>query len=202
MCRRKMVTPTTELGQPKSPLAYSPRTLAMPRGLCYTVLEKQHSFGCCFYGMIGTMPEEQPQNQQPPKPPQQRLGKKVLLAEDDKFLSTLLRAKLLKEGFDVQQAFDGEEAYRYLRDYKPDVMILDIIMPNVSGFEFLEKISVDPQLNRTPIIVLTNLGQDEDVEKAKRLGVAAYFIKTKTSISDVVEAIKSTLHIPTTTTSS
>ncbi|RME59664.1 response regulator [Candidatus Parcubacteria bacterium] len=150
--------------------------------------------------MIGTMPEEHPQNQQPPKPPQQRLGKKVLLAEDDKFLSTLLRAKLLKEGFDVQQAFDGEEAYRYLRDYKPDVMILDIIMPNVSGFEFLEKISVDPQLNRIPIIVLTNLGQDEDVEKAKRLGVAAYFIKTNTSISDVVEAIKSTLHIPTATT--
>lgn len=115
---------------------------------------------------------------------------KVLIAEDDRFLSSLLKAKLAKEGFIVRPVFDGEEAVNVLKEWQPDIILLDLIMPKISGFEFLENISVDPQFNRIPIIVLTNLGQESDISRAKELGVAEYFIKSQTSIDDVIKKIK------------
>ena len=115
---------------------------------------------------------------------------KVLVAEDDRFLSSLLKAKLEKEGFMVKIAYDGEEATSMLKEFKPDVMILDLIMPKISGFEFLEYISVDPQFNQIPVIVLSNLGQETDIERAKQLGVDDYFVKSQISIEDVVKAVQ------------
>ncbi len=115
---------------------------------------------------------------------------KVLIAEDDHFLSSLLKARLEKENFSVKQTFDGEETLSVLKEFEPDLIVLDLIMPRLSGFEFLEKISIDPQYNQIPVIVVTNLGQDNDVQKAKQLGVEEYFVKAKTSIDDLVTTIK------------
>lgn len=115
---------------------------------------------------------------------------KVLISEDDRFLSSLLRSRLEKEEFTVKQVFDGDEAFASLKEFKPDCIITDLIMPKLSGFEFLEMMSIDPQWNRIPVIILSNLGQKSDMEKTKQLGVAEYFVKTKTSIDDVVNAVK------------
>ena len=117
-------------------------------------------------------------------------GSKILIAEDDHFLSFLLRGRLEKENFLVRQVNDGQEALDLLKSEKPDLIVLDLIMPRLSGFELLEIISTDPELNKIPVIILSNLGQDEDIQKAKRLGAAEYFIKARSSVDEIVRTIK------------
>jgi len=121
------------------------------------------------------------------------MSKRILAIEDDRFLSSLIKARLEKEGLEVIQAFDGEEALVWLKQNKPDLIVLDLIMPKVSGFDFLEKISVDPDLSRVPVMILSNLGQESDIEKVKRLGAVKYFVKINTSIDDMVNNVKELL---------
>lgn len=116
---------------------------------------------------------------------------KIMVIEDDKFLSSLIKACLEKEGYNVIQAFDGGESLELLKQIKPALIILDLIMPRVPGFEVLESISLDPELSPIPVIVLTNLAQESDIEKAKRLGVTEYYVKVRVSIDDLVNKIKS-----------
>src|SRR3989344_7909694 len=104
-------------------------------------------------------------------------AKKILLVEDDQFLSLLLKGRLEKEGFMVVQAFDGEQGLNLAKTEKPDLIVLDLIMPKLSGFEVLETISGDPQLRAIPVVVATNLGQESDIQKIKSLGVVDYFVK-------------------------
>ena len=118
------------------------------------------------------------------------MGKKILVIEDDRFLSSLMKARLEKEGFTALQAFDGEEALNLLKQDKPDLIVMDLIMPKVSGFELLESISLDPQISKIPVMILSNLGQDSDIDKVKRLGAVEYFVKVKTSIDDLVSHVK------------
>jgi DNA-binding response OmpR family regulator len=117
-------------------------------------------------------------------------AKKVMIIEDDKFLSSLIKARLEKEGFAVVQAFDGEEAINLLRQGPPDLIVMDLIMPKVNGFEVLQTISITPQLEKTPVIILSNLAQDSDIEKARALGAKEYFVKVKISIDDLLVKIK------------
>jgi DNA-binding response OmpR family regulator len=116
--------------------------------------------------------------------------KTIMIIEDDHFLSSLMKARLEKEGFAVAQAFDGEEAMHMLKETLPSLIVLDLIMPKVTGFEVLQMISITPQLDKVPVIVVSNLAQDSDIEKARQLGVKEYFIKVKVSIDDLVEKIK------------
>jgi CheY-like chemotaxis protein len=118
-------------------------------------------------------------------------AEKVLIIEDDKFLSSLIKGRLEKDSFPALQAFDGEEALQILKKERPALIILDLIMPKVSGFEVLEAISIDPQLNRIPVIILSNLAQDSDIEKAKRLGAVEYFVKIRVSIEDLIKKVES-----------
>ena len=118
---------------------------------------------------------------------------KILIIEDDRFLSSLMKARLEKEGFSVTQAFNGEEAMGLLKKDQPDMIVLDLIMPRVSGFEFLENISVDPQISKIPVMILSNLGQESDIQKVKRLGAVQYFVKVKTSIDELVNHVKELL---------
>ena len=120
-------------------------------------------------------------------------GKKVMIIEDDRFLSSLIKARLEKDGLEVKQAFDGEEAIQALKQSKPDLVVLDLIMPRVTGFEVLEAISLDPALHKIPIVILSNLAQDSDVAKAKSLGATEYFVKVRVSIDDVIQKVKSIL---------
>lgn len=115
----------------------------------------------------------------------------VLIVEDDRFLSPLLKTRFEREHLKVRQAFDGEEALRALEETMPGIIILDLIMPRVSGFELLEMIARDPKLNQIPVIILSNLSQDSDIEKAKSLGAIAYFVKVHASIDELVKLAKS-----------
>ncbi|MEK7635932.1 MAG: response regulator [Patescibacteria group bacterium] len=119
--------------------------------------------------------------------------KKILLVEDDSFLSSLLKNRLQKEGFDIVLAKDGDEAVNYLKNTNPDLLLLDLILPKKTGFEVMEEIRSNPQLQKNsslPIIVISNLGQQEDIAKSRQLGAIEYYIKAKVSIDELVGKIK------------
>ena len=117
----------------------------------------------------------------------------VLIVEDDHFLSSILKSRLEKEGFAVLQAFDGDEALLMLKTVRPNVILLDIIMPKMSGFEVLEKVSSDPELSKIPVVIASNLGQDTDIEKAKALGASDYYVKVRTSLQDFIDMLKNVI---------
>lgn len=119
----------------------------------------------------------------------EEIQKNILIVEDDPFFSMILKGRMEKQGFAVRQAFDGEQALAMAREQAPDLIILDLIIPKLSGFEFLETIFSDPQLNRVPVVVASNLGQESDIEKAKQLGVLDYYVKVRTSVDDLVKIL-------------
>lgn len=115
--------------------------------------------------------------------------KKILIVEDDRFLLNAYKYKLERSGFEVITALDGEEALKVLKNDLPDLIILDLIMPNKDGFEVLEEIKKDLNLKKIPVIVCSNLGQPEDIKKAKELGASDYFIKSDLSLEEIVVRI-------------
>jgi DNA-binding response OmpR family regulator len=123
----------------------------------------------------------------------ENVGKTIMIIEDDRFLSSLMKARLEKDGFTIIQAFDGEEAIELFKQQTPSLIVLDLIMPKVTGFEVLQTIAITPELQRTPVVILSNLAQDSDIEKARQLGAKEYFVKVKVSIDDLVGRIKSLL---------
>jgi DNA-binding response OmpR family regulator len=116
--------------------------------------------------------------------------KKIMLVEDDHFLSSLLKARLEKDGFGVLQAFDGQQAIEMLKTERPNLVILDLIMPKTNGFEVLKTITLTPGIEKIPVVIVSNLAQDSDIEKARELGAKEYFVKVKISIDDLIEKIK------------
>jgi len=116
----------------------------------------------------------------------------ILLVEDDPFLSSVLRMKLEKELFKVVRAADGDEALNFLieQEVKPDLILLDLILPKKNGFEVLETIRQDPLLEKLPVIIISNLGQPSDIERGKALGVIDYFIKARLSVEELVNKVK------------
>ena len=102
-------------------------------------------------------------------------------------------ARLRQHGFTVIAAVDGEEALRIARAEQPDLILLDLIMPKIQGFEVLKALKQDDATAHIPIIVLSNLGQDRDVEQATALGAAAYLVKAHLSLQDLVEKVDATL---------
>lgn len=116
--------------------------------------------------------------------------KKILFIEDDPFLIEIYSTKLKDAGFSVVIAVDGEEGLKKLEDDTPDLILLDIVLPNVDGWEFLRKISKEKELVKNlKIIILSNLGQKTDVEKGLDLGAVKYLIKAHYTPSEVVEEI-------------
>lgn len=115
---------------------------------------------------------------------------KVLIVEDEFFLRTILEKKLQTEGFETTIAIDGEEAIQKIIQEKPDIILLDLILPKKNGFEVLEEIKKDPYLSQIPVIVVSNLGQEIDIERAKNLGVKDYLIKAHTSLDLVAKKLK------------
>ncbi|MEK7610226.1 MAG: response regulator [Patescibacteria group bacterium] len=114
----------------------------------------------------------------------------IVLAEDDKFLSTAMGDKLAREGFRVVRALNGEEAVSQIKAEKPDLVLLDLIMPKKTGFEVLAEVKADPQTRDIPIIILSNLGQESDIDKARALGAADYFVKSNVDMKEVVVRVK------------
>lgn len=116
-------------------------------------------------------------------------GAIVLIAEDEGALSGVLKSKLTRHGFIVEIAQDGVEAVEKIRTLKPAVVLLDLIMPNKNGFQVLEEVKADPSLASIPIVVFSNLNQEEDRERTKKLGAVDFLVKSDIAISDVIEKI-------------
>lgn len=117
----------------------------------------------------------------------------ILVAEDDKFYGNIFKTKLTKEGYEVIVAVNGQEALTAAKAKKPDLILCDLIMPVMDGFETLKALKADPVLKTVKVLVLSNLGQDADIEKAKALGADDFFVKADLSIQDVVAKIKENL---------
>lgn len=118
------------------------------------------------------------------------MPKKILIIEDDKFLRLLITRKLNKEGFSVIEAVDGEEGIKKAREEKPDLVLLDLILPSVDGFEVLSRIRKDETTKAIPVIILSNLGQKEDIEKGLKRGASDYLIKAHFTPIEIVEKVK------------
>jgi len=121
------------------------------------------------------------------------MAKKILIIEDDKFLRELIAHKLIKEGYEISEAVDGEEGFKKVKDEKPALVLLDLILPGIDGFEVLGKMKEDPGLSSIPVIILSNLGQKEDVEKGLKLGAFDYLIKAHFTPGEIIEKIKNAL---------
>ncbi len=117
----------------------------------------------------------------------------ILLAEDDKFISRAYTDGLGRVGFNVIPAADGNETIAKARESKPDLILLDLIMPMKNGFEALEELKGDKELKAIPVIVLSNLGQETDIEQARKLGAVDYMIKANFSLQEVIDKIKTYL---------
>ncbi len=120
-------------------------------------------------------------------------GSKILIVEDDKFLRDLCQRKLEKEGFQVITAIDGEDGLKKMKEGKPSLVLLDIILPGLDGFEVLKRIQKDPDLVKIPVVLLSNLGQEEDVKKGVELGAKDYLIKAHFTPGEIIEKIKKIL---------
>ena len=116
--------------------------------------------------------------------------KKILLVEDDIALSAVYRSRLEIEGFDVREANNGEDALSATVEYRPDLILLDVMMPKISGFDVLDILRNTPETANVRIIMLTALSQPKDKERAGSLGVDDYLVKSQVVIGDVVARVK------------
>lgn len=114
----------------------------------------------------------------------------ILIVEDDVFLADLYKTKFTLEGFKVSAAYDGEKGLELAKKVEPDVILLDLVLPKMSGFDVLREIKLDKKVRDVPVILLTNLSQKSDVEKGLKLGADDYLIKAHFMPSEVVEKIK------------
>jgi len=119
--------------------------------------------------------------------------KKILMIEDDTFLRNLYRDKIEKAGFNFLEATSGAEGMNKIMSEKPDLVILDILLPMKGGFDVLEEMNDNGMIVDIPVIILSNLKQSVDIEEGRRLGARDYFIKSEVNFSDLLESIKANI---------
>ena len=132
---------------------------------------------------------------------EQKVSKKILLVEDDVALGDVYKTRLEMEGFDVKLVADGEVALTAAIEFKPDLMVLDVMMPKINGFDVLDILRTTPETMNIRVIMLTALSQAKDKERAQQLGADDYLVKSQVVISDVVARIKHHLGLDTTSNS-
>ena len=116
--------------------------------------------------------------------------KKILLVEDDEVLESVYRARLEMEGFEVEEVHDGEKALSVAINFRPDLILLDVMMPKINGFDVLDILKNTPETMNMRIIMLTALSQEADRDRAEKLGVDDYLVKSQVVIADVIERVK------------
>lgn len=119
--------------------------------------------------------------------------KTILLVEDEPTLQKTLTVALTQEGYEVKSALDGEIGLRLARETKPDLILLDLILPKMDGFEVLDELKKDDAVKNIPVIILTNLESTQDIEKALALGATNYLVKANYDLKDVIEKIKGSI---------
>ena len=127
--------------------------------------------------------------------------KKILLVEDDVALAAVYKSRLELEGFEIREVNNGEDALSAAIEFKPDLILLDAMMPKISGFDVLDILRNTPDTTNIRVIMLTALSQPKDKERAEALGVDDYLVKSQVVISDVVERIRHHLGLTTSTPS-
>ncbi|HEY0087982.1 MAG TPA: response regulator [Candidatus Lokiarchaeia archaeon] len=115
--------------------------------------------------------------------------KKILIVEDEEIMIDLLQRKLTREGYEVSVTRDGDEGLKTMREVKPDLILLDIIMPKMGGFEVMEEMNKDPELKQIPIIIVSNSGQPVELDNAQKLGAKDWLIKTEFDPQEVIEKV-------------
>jgi DNA-binding response OmpR family regulator len=120
---------------------------------------------------------------------------KILLVEDDQGLGNVYQVRLTAEGFDVRWVQNGEDALKNALEYRPDLILLDVMMPKLNGFDVLDILRNTPETARTKIIILTALSQPSDIERAKQLGASDYLVKSQAVITDVMDRIRYHLNL-------
>jgi DNA-binding response OmpR family regulator len=123
---------------------------------------------------------------------------RILLAEDDRILRKAGEVSLRKKGYEVIPAVDGEDALAKARDHKPDIVLLDVMMPKLNGFEVLHALKKDAGVRDIPVIMLTNLEQPADIERARDAGAHSYLVKSNMNLDELAARIKDALagHAP------
>lgn len=119
--------------------------------------------------------------------------KTILVIEDDKYLREVLTEKLKKEGFAVLEAVEGETGLALTVEKKPDLVVLDIILPLLNGFDYLEMKLKNAAIEKIPVIILSNLGQKEDVERGMKLGAKDYMVKAHFTPNDLIAKVQAQL---------
>ncbi len=137
---------------------------------------------------------ETPQNSSLPITSLLERGKITLLVvEDDKFLRDLLVGKLTREGYKIVEAHDGREGISEAKKSQPHLILLDLIMPGIDGFGVLEAVKKDPDTTKIPVVILSNLGSQEDIDRAMALGAKEFLVKAQHTPQEIVNTIKKVL---------
>lgn len=117
----------------------------------------------------------------------------ILVVEDDKFLRELIVRKLQKEDFDTEAAIEATEAFKLIEGKKPDLILLDLVLPGMDGFQITSHLKKNPETANIPIVILSNLGQKEDIERAKDCGAIDYMVKANFTPGEIVEKVRQIL---------
>ncbi len=115
--------------------------------------------------------------------------KKILIIEDEEIMADLLQKKLTEEGYKISVARDGEEGLKVMKEVKPDLILLDIVMPGMGGFEVMEEMQKNWELKRIPIIVISNSGQPVELDRAQKLGAKDWLVKTEFDPQEVINKV-------------
>jgi len=117
-------------------------------------------------------------------------NKRILIIEDDKFLRKIIKKKLLNEDYDVIEGIDGEEGLRLAQEKKPDLILLDLVLPSMDGFEVLSKLRKDKKTSKTPVFIFSNLNERENIKKGLKMGADDYLIKSNLNPEDIIVRIE------------
>lgn len=127
--------------------------------------------------------------------PDKKFGKIILWAEDDKLLSTILVKKLQSLGHTVLKANNGDEAIKFAEEKTPDIIILDILLPGMTGFDILQRLKMNPKMAHVPAIMLSNMNRQSDIDKSKALGAQKFLVKAAVSLDEIVKEVEQSLKI-------
>lgn len=121
------------------------------------------------------------------------MAEKILVVEDEEILLTALQEELRQGGYETEGAVDGEDGLKKIQSYKPDLVLLDLVMPKLDGMAVLKKLKSDPQTAELPVVILTNLSDYDRISEALSLGAKDYLVKANYSLSDLMGKVKSVL---------
>lgn len=115
---------------------------------------------------------------------------KILIVEDEKAMAEVLRDEFALHHYDLSIAKNGEEAIKKIQSWNPDLVLLDLLLPRMDGFSVLKEMKADEELRNVPVIVLSNLGQDDDIKLAMSLGAVDYFVKAQHPIKEIIQKVQ------------